>query len=33
VQSYVTKFRDDFEQHIREKRCGLALTPAEITVA
>ena len=23
VQSYVTKFRDEFEFHIREKRCDL----------
>lgn len=24
VQSYITKFREEFEFHVREKRCGLA---------
>ena len=24
VQSYITKFRDEFEFHVREHRCNLA---------
>jgi len=27
VQSYITKFRDEFEFHVREKRCNLASQP------
>ena len=33
VQSYVTKFRDEFEYHVREKRCNLAASePASALV-
>jgi NADH-quinone oxidoreductase subunit F len=30
VQSYVKKFREEFEFHIREKRCNLATQPAAV---
>lgn len=31
VQSYVTKFRDEFEFHIRERRCNLNAQPVALT--
>ncbi len=33
VQSYITKFRDEFEYHIREKRCGLSGSCAKSAIA
>jgi NADH-quinone oxidoreductase subunit F len=33
VQSYITKFRDEFEWHIREGRCNLSVASSEVTVS
>jgi len=33
VQSYITKFRDEFEFHIREKRCNLSPALAEVAIS
>ena len=33
VQSYITKFRDEFECHIREGRCDLSVASSKITVS
>ncbi|MBI3011591.1 MAG: NADH-quinone oxidoreductase subunit NuoF [Candidatus Omnitrophica bacterium] len=30
IQSYITKFRDEFEFHIREKRCHITPEPAHV---
>ena len=33
VQSYIKKFRDEFEFHVREKRCNLGVRPAPAAAA
>jgi len=32
VQSYITKFREEFEFHIREKRCNLVPEPIHVSI-